>query len=58
MKAPEDVNRLMNAGGNGHNPLEDFEKALEDDPDSLDGVLMLIKEYLQTTELILKKAQT
>tara|TARA_B100000902_G_scaffold38459_1_gene45788 strand:+ start:12277 stop:15012 length:2736 start_codon:yes stop_codon:yes gene_type:complete len=37
MKAAEDVNRLMNAEAMGITTLEDYEKSLEDDPDSLDG---------------------
>ena len=36
-KAAEQVNRLMNAESQGITTKEDFEKALEDDPDSLDG---------------------
>ena len=36
-KAAEQVNRLMNAESQGITTKADFEKALEDDPDSLDG---------------------
>ena len=55
MKAAEDVNRLMNAEAMGITTLEDFEKALEDDPDSLDGGVDVNKRIFANNRINFKE---